>query len=105
MSIGSIHKFHVTRLKLFIGRREQAKEFAQLDGDQFVIKNILQWKGDPNMRSTMSFKVEFEDGDIVWLPISKDLNDSIPFRDYITRIPMLLSLRYKSTDYNKETKG
>ena len=104
MSIGSIHKFHVTRLKLFIGTREEAKILAQLDGDQFVVKNILQWKGDPKTRSTMSFKVEFEDGDVVWLPFSKDLNDSIPFGDYITRIPMLLPLRYKSTDYNKEIK-
>ena len=104
MSTGAIHKFHVTRLKLFVGSEDEAKRVAQLDGDQFVIRIIHNWMGDQMKRTTMSFKVEFEDGDIVWLPYSKDLDGSIPFGNYITTVPMLLPLRYNSKDYNKLVK-
>ena len=104
MSTGAIHTFHVTRLKLFIGTVEEAKRLAQLDGDQFVIKKIHAWQGDPDKRSTTSFKVEFEDGDVVWLPFSKDLDGSIPFGEYIMEVPMLLPLRHKAKDYNRYKK-
>jgi hypothetical protein len=108
MSTGAVHTFHVTRLKLFIGSKDEAKKLAQLDGDQFVIRKIHQWKGDPDTRTTLSFKVEFEDGDVVWLPFSKDLDGSIPFGDYIMETPMMLPLRHRALDYNKykkEVKG
>jgi hypothetical protein len=56
---------------------EEAKVIALWDADQYVIKKILGWKGDPQVRTTMEFKVMFEDGDILWIPYSKDIDDSI----------------------------
>lgn len=102
VSLGVIKQFHVTRLKLFAGSMEEAKKIALWDADQFNIKQILAWKGDPDTRTTMEFKVEFEDGDILWIPFSKDLDESIPYGEYIMSVPMLYFLRYKVKDVPKE---
>jgi hypothetical protein len=91
---GNIQKFHVSRLKLFHGNKETAKEVAQLDQDQHTIKAIHSHRGDPALRSTMMFKVEFEDGDIRMLPWSKDLFDSLPYESYCRNHPELTSLLY-----------
>ena len=38
--MGNIKVLHVTRLKLFVGSREEAYKAALLDADQFVIRKI-----------------------------------------------------------------
>ena len=103
VSLGVVKQFHVTRLKLFAGSMEDAKKIALWDADQFVIKRILAWKGDPQTRTTMEFKVMFEDGDIIWLPYSKDLDDSIPYGDYVMSVPMLYFLKFRVKDVARET--
>lgn len=89
---GYIKKFHVSRLKIFHGTKEKAKEVAQLDQDQHTIKAILAHRGDPANRTTMDFKVAFEDGDILWLAWSKDLFDSLPYESYCRNHPELTPL-------------
>ena len=91
---GNIQKFHVSRLKLFHGNKETAKEVAQLDQDQHTIKTIHSHRGDPALRSTMTFKVEFDDGDVRMLPWSKDLFDSLPYESYCRNHPELTSPLY-----------
>jgi hypothetical protein len=98
VSLGVVRKFHVTRLKLFSGSEEQAKQTALWDADQFVIQKILNWRGDPMKRTTMEFHVLFMDGDLIWLPYSKDLDDSIQYGDYVSAVPMLFPLRYKASE-------
>ena len=61
--MGNIKVLHVTRLKLFTGSREEAYQAALLDADQFVIRKIHYWRGNPEKRSEMFFWVEFDDGD------------------------------------------
>jgi len=39
--MGNIRVLHVTRLKLFVGTREEAYKAALLDADQFVIARIF----------------------------------------------------------------
>jgi hypothetical protein len=102
VSLGVIKEFHVTRLKLFAGSMEEAKAVALWDADQFTIKSILAWKGDPQTRTTMEFKVEFEDGDILWLPYSKDIDDSIPYERYVESVPMLYFLKFRVKDVAQE---
>jgi hypothetical protein len=103
VSLGVIKQFHATRLKLFAGSMEETKTVALWDADQFTIKSILAWKGDPQTRTTMEFKVEFEDGDILWLLYSKDIDDSIPYGKYVESVPMLYFLRFRLKDVAKET--
>ena len=94
--MGTIKWFHITRLKLFNGTEEEGYQAALLDADQHVIRRILRWKGDPMKRTSMEFKVEFADDDIIWVPYSKDLDDSAPYGDFIESIPYLFPLRFKA---------
>lgn len=77
---GNIEKFHVEKLKLFTGTLEEAKRVAQLDGNQYLIRRIITYSGDPGVRSSVDFQTEFEDGSILWLPFSQDLFDT---REYV----------------------
>jgi len=69
--MGNIRVLHVTRLKLFVGTREEAYKAAPLDADPFVITRIHYWRGNPEKRSEMFFYLEFDDGDKVLLPCGK----------------------------------
>ena len=99
--MGNVTRLHVTRLKLFVGTRDEAYKVALLDADQFVIYKIHYWRGDPNKRSEMFFYTEFTDGDCVLLPYSKDLSSSTQFDEYIHSEPMLFPLRFNSNDAPK----
>ena len=83
---------HIENLQMFFGIREAGYAAAQRDADQHVIRTIITHKGDPLKRTTMSFKVEFEDNDIVWKPYDKDLADSIHFETYCQTKPFLQPL-------------
>ena len=80
--LGSIFKFNVENVEPFWGSDEEAYKVALLDHDQFVVRAVLAYKGDPLTRTTTSFLVNFEDGSQSWLPYTKDLSESIPFEDY-----------------------
>ena len=47
-------------------------------------------------RTSMEFKVEFADDEVLWLPYSKDLDDSAPYGDFIESVPYLFPLRFKA---------
>ena len=100
--MGTVKWFHVTRLKMFHGSEEDGYKAALLDADQHVIRRILRWKGDPMKRTTMEFKVEFDDDDILWLPYTKDLDDSVQFGQYIEEQPYLFPLRFKANQVTKQ---
>ena len=51
------NSFSVDRLRLYTGSPESAREAALRDLDQYEVKAILAWKGDPNKRSEMKFWV------------------------------------------------
>lgn len=91
---GSISVFHVTRVKLFPGSREQAFNVALLDYNQHVIDTILAYRGDPMTRTTMEFQVLFKDGSLVWLPYTRDLSDAVQFEAYCRSLPELMPLIY-----------
>ena len=85
----------MSRLKPFHGSKEEGYKVALLDADQHVIRRILLWRGNPLKRTTMSFKIEFEDNDVFWVPYSKDLDESVQYGTFIEEHPMLFPLRYK----------
>ena len=75
--MGNFTRLNVTRLKLFVGTREDAYKVALLDADQFVIYKTRHWREDPNKRSEMFFYTEVTDGDCVLLPYCKDLSQPV----------------------------
>jgi hypothetical protein len=58
---------HSSRLKLFAGTEEVAKQMALLDDDQYEVDRILAYVGEPDLRSKMMFKVRYADGDELWI--------------------------------------
>eukprot|EP01033_Poteriospumella_lacustris_P017893 gene17893-biopygen8036 len=89
---GSVHVFHVTRLKLFFGSAEEAFRLAQLDADQHVIQAILAYDGNPEKRRDMRFLVHFADDSKHWLQWSKDISDTVQFEDFCRQRPELAIL-------------
>jgi hypothetical protein len=76
--------FHMEHLKPFVGSLKEAFEAAKSDDDQYVIRKIIDYRGEPKTRSEMEFLVHFEDNDTVWLKYNQDLASSAPFQDYIS---------------------
>jgi hypothetical protein len=87
--LGVARTFHVSRLKIFHGSLEEAKKVAVLDHDQYVVRKIHAYTGDPNVRTSTHFKVEFEDNSVVWVAWSKDLFDTIPYEEFCRSKPEL----------------
>jgi len=98
---GSIFTFHMDQLKMAFVTEDEAREIALVDYNQFVIDKILKWKGDPRIRSTMSFLVKFKDGDEEWLGYTKDLHETIPFEEFVRNNKQLLPLLYTQEVWKK----
>ena len=96
VSAGVVKFLHVSRIKPFFGTASEAFDMAMRDKDQFVIKNILAYHGDPIKRLSLEFQVQFADDDVRWVPWSKDLFDSLPYESYCRKhrhlFPLLFSL-------------
>jgi hypothetical protein len=65
---------HSSQLKLFYGTHDQAFDMARLDQDQYVVNSIIAHRGDPFLRTTMSFLLEYADSSTSWLPWGKDVD-------------------------------
>jgi len=94
MTQRTVHKFPVDRLKLFAGSEEEACDVARADYDQHVVSEILAYRGDPELRSSMTFEVRFADGDVRWLPFSKDLSETQHFEQFCTTYLTISPLLY-----------
>jgi hypothetical protein len=105
---GTVHVFHVDKVKIFFGDREKAFAAAQLDHDQYVMTRFMAFKGSPDKRTTMEFKIEFVDGTITWLPWSEDIYSTILYEEYCNSITFLkpLTMRLeKAVIYIRELKS
>ena len=80
-----IREVPVERVMIFHGTREQALVSANQDEDQTVIQAITGWRGEPLLRTTISLRILFADSDIVWLPLTKDLDAAVPVGDYFLK--------------------
>ena len=57
----------------FCSSEKEAYEAALRDNNQYTVKAVLSYSGDSRARTRMTFEVEFQDGDIIQLPWSHDL--------------------------------
>ena len=94
VNLGHIETFPVDRCKFFHGNKEAAQKVAIWDQRQYVVKELLAYRGDPETRTTMEFLVLYEDGDKCWITHCNDLTRSEAFLEYVKRIPALYSLKY-----------
>eukprot|EP00981_Chlorochromonas_danica_P007575 scaffold1801_cov193-Ochromonas_danica.AAC.2 len=104
LSSGEIKTLHVSRLKLFHGSAEDAFEMAMLDKDQYLIQSIEAYRGDPLVRTTMEFEIQFADGTIKWLPYSTDIYETVAYEDFCRSRPELALLVYPANEQQKRMK-
>ena len=88
----AVRTFHCNRVKMFIGSFNDAKQAALRDADQYFIDKFLAYKGNPEVRNTMSFYVRFADTCCHWKNWSKDLYDTEQYELYCKSKPELTPL-------------
>jgi hypothetical protein len=106
INLGIAKEFHVTTVKTFHCNRNDPKdwnmamEIAKLDSDQYSIKDIVAYYGNPLKRYTTYYLVNFADGQSIWKQYDKDLFDSEPFYNFVhsnPRFPQLYPLEFTNT--------
>jgi hypothetical protein len=93
LATGVVKTYDVCDLKLFAGGKQEAYDMARRDEDQHVIDKILYCKGDAHTRTTLLFTVRFASGEIIEMPYSKDLFDSIQYEEFCNSRPYWRHLR------------
>jgi len=101
INVGFVSTFPVERLRVFVGTRDEALRMAMEDLNQYEVDNILAWRGDPSLRTTMEFEVKFKDGETVWKPWDLDLASCQPFEDFCRRNRELYLLLYTTDHVSK----
>lgn len=104
LAIGFVTTLRVDRLKIFVGSREDAIQLSMEDADQFTVKRLLAWRGDPEKWTTLEFEVEFDDGDIFWKVWDQDLFACLPYEDFCRLHRELYLLLFSVADAVLEAK-
>lgn len=97
----NIITFNLDHLKVLIGTEAEARAMALLDKNQYLIKEIQAYRGDPANRSSCTFLVWFEDNDRVWLPYSIDISNTTQFETFCSTRPELYTLLYSFGEAQK----
>jgi hypothetical protein len=93
MATGVTGTYHVTRLKLFAGTEQQAREAAMRDADHYTVTAVISYRGNPVRRTETAYLVVYGDGDRIWRAYAKDLADTEAFAAFCaTRAELLLLL-------------
>jgi hypothetical protein len=74
---------------------------AILDKNQYLIKEVQAYRGDPANRSSCTFLVWFKDNDIVWLPYSLNISTTTQFDLFCSARPELYMLLYSYAEAQK----
>jgi hypothetical protein len=82
LAIENIVVSHIDRLKIFTGTLAEAKELAMRDADQHWLEIIVAYKGDSNIKKSLSFLILFADNDLIWVPFSKDISETTQFESF-----------------------
>jgi hypothetical protein len=98
--MGTKWTFHNDRVKPYPDTEEQGIIDARYDFNQFAIDNIRYFTGNPHLRSSMQFAVDFIVNDQISTSIinySADLAESEQFMDYVNANNYLYPLRFAAS--------
>ena len=71
--------FDVSRMKMFHWSEQDGYEAAKIDADQANIVAIYNWRNAPMQPKFIDFLMEFEDRAPERIPLSTDLDASLPY--------------------------
>jgi hypothetical protein len=83
----AVKVFHANCLKYFCGSSEQTKNAALRDMDQYIFDALIAYRGDPLVRTSLSFYIRFMDGTLQWVSWSKDIFDTVEYENYCRALP------------------
>ena len=92
-----LYTFHVDRCRPFFGDLKDALEVGKFDYDQFTVKSINYFIGNPHVRTSMLFNVTFQVGDFeetAQVKYTPDLAKTQQFIDYVNITPYLFPLQF-----------
>ena len=84
--------YSVEDLEPFNGTKTQAEDAAMRDQEQFKVKTILAYTGDSRLRTQLTLTVEYEDGDILDIPWTPDIQMCEAYHIFCTSRPYLYHL-------------
>ena len=58
---------HMDEVKPFFGTRKETEQAALNDRNQYMIDSIIEWKGDPLLRTSLQFRIQWSDD--TWIGI------------------------------------
>jgi hypothetical protein len=99
--MNELYTFHVDRCKPFFGDYKDALEVAKYDHDQFIVKSINYFMGNPHLRTSMLFNVTFQVDEVeetAQVKYSPDLANTQQFLDYVNVTPYLLLLKFSAQE-------
>ena len=100
MAMHTISTFYVGDLKVFYGSRSDAQNLASVDADQYLVSRVSAYRGDPLLRSSMYFFVEYADSDKLWIPWSHDLQNTDAYHLFCSSRQELAPLLLDTTQKN-----
>jgi hypothetical protein len=71
---------------------------ALLDKNQYLITAVLAYRGDPLKRTTCLFLIQFDDGDLIWVPYSADISSTQQFEIFCNARPELYLLLFTAAE-------
>jgi hypothetical protein len=74
---------------MFYGNASQAQDAALRDDDQYFVDCILEYRGDPDRRTTMEFLVRYMDESEHWVNYSPDIYQTEAFEYFCNHRPEL----------------
>ena len=93
-------EFHVDRLSAYSGTPERALRMAMLDTDQHFLERFIGYRGNPQVRQTVEFLVEFTDGTLVWKPFDADIVHTVQCEQYCRSLPELRPLLFTAKEFS-----
>jgi hypothetical protein len=87
-----IETFHVDEFSGFTETPEDAFNTAVLDCDQYILKCIHSYQGNPDKRTTIFFYTEWEDVTILWKPWNDDITNTQQFQLFCEKRKELMFL-------------
>jgi hypothetical protein len=72
------------------------------DANQYVIRSINAYRGDPETRTSMQFEITWEDGETSWRTWDRDLFNSVPYEQFCHSRPELFPIIYDLKQVSSE---
>lgn len=88
-------------LILYVDSDEGALKRARQDASQYEVDKLLAHRGNPETRQTMEFLVRFMDGSEIWMPWSKDIDETQQYGEYCNSLPQLRQLNMPAAEAKK----